>query len=148
VGWERWTPRAQRVVSELAPAAAEELGHQNFVGTEHLLIALIEEGAGVAAVALRQLGVERDAVVAAVRAKVPPATGKGGFTPRAWTVMSSCIQEALKLGHNYIGTEHVLLALLNDDGVAAQVLSDLHVDHAAGTAKVVALLQQGPSART
>jgi len=141
-GWDRWTPRAKRVVAELAPAAAEELGHVDFIGTEHLLVAIIDEGGGVAAVVLRDFDVARDAVVAGVAERVPPGTGRGGYTPRAWSVLTNCIQQALELGHNYVGTEHLLLALLGDTGgVANDVLAGLGVDHAKAKAKVVALLE-------
>ena len=141
LGWGRYTPRARRVVAEHAPAAARGLGH-GWVGTEHLLLALYDEGEGVAAVTLERLGASREAVAAAVVAKVPPGAAPGGpFTPKAWDAVEGATRQALGLGHNYVGTEHQLLSLLaGTGGVAADVLVDLDVHHEAVRATVVELL--------
>ena len=132
--FERFTDRARRVVV-LAQEEARVLGH-NYIGTEHILLGLLAEGQGVAARVLEQLGISAEAV----RAKVESIIGKGGavpsghipFTPRSKKVLELSLREALKLGHNYIGTEHILLGLIREgEGVAAQVLvtlgADLHV---------------------
>ena len=124
--FERFTDRARRVLV-LAQDEAGLLGH-NFIGTEHLLLGLIHEGDGIAAKALQSLGVELDTVRAAVKETAGPAGDSGAgsspaFTPRAKKVLELSLREALGLGHNYIGTEHMLLAITREGkGVAAQVL--------------------------
>jgi ATP-dependent Clp protease ATP-binding subunit ClpC len=129
--FERFTDRARRVVV-LAQEEARLLDH-NYIGTEHILLGLIHEGEGVAARALEGLGVS----LGEVRRHVEDMIGQGGgapvghipFTPRAKTVLELSLREALQLGHNYIGTEHVLLGLLREgEGAAAQVLLRLGVD--------------------
>ena len=129
--FERFTDRARRVVV-LAQEEARELNH-NYIGTEHVLLGLIHEGEGVAAKALESLGISLDLV----RGQVEEIIGKGGstpsghipFTPRAKKVLELSLREALQLGHNYIGTEHVLLGLIREgEGVAAQVLVKLGAD--------------------
>ncbi|WP_405216250.1 ATP-dependent Clp protease ATP-binding subunit [Agrococcus sp. Ld7] len=129
--FERFTDRARRVVV-LAQEEAKLLNH-NYIGTEHILLGLIHEGDGVAAKALEQLGISLDAV----RAQVQDMIGTGSqqtsghipFTPRAKKVLELSLREALQLGHNYIGTEHVLLGLIREgEGVAAQVLVKLGAD--------------------
>ncbi len=130
--FERFTDRARRVVV-LAQEEARLLGH-NWIGTEHLLLGLISEGDGVAAKVLVKLGISTEAV----RAKVESIIGEGGkepptghipFTPRSKKVLELSLREALALGHNYIGTEHVLLGLLREgQGLAAQVLVNLGAD--------------------
>jgi hypothetical protein len=129
--FERFTDRARRVVV-LAQEEARLLDH-NYIGTEHILLGLIHEGEGVAATALASLDISLDAV----RAQVVEIIGSGGaapsghipFTARAKTVLELSLREALRLGHNYIGTEHILLGLLREgDGVAVQVLTQLGVD--------------------
>jgi hypothetical protein len=126
--FERFTDRARRVVV-LAQEEARLLNH-NYIGTEHLLLGLVHEGEGVAAQALTQLGVSLEAV----RAEVEEVIGQGQsaptghipFTPRAKKVLELSLREALELGHNYIGTEHILLGLLREgQGVGAQVLVKL-----------------------
>jgi hypothetical protein len=126
--FERFTERARRVVV-LAQEEARLLDH-NYIGTEHLLLGLIHEGQGVAAQALTRLGVSLEAV----RAEVEEIIGQGQsaptghipFTPRAKKVLELSLREALELGHNYIGTEHILLGLLREgQGVGAQVLVKL-----------------------
>src|SRR5579859_1598409 len=123
--FERFTDRARRVIV-LAQDEARLLDH-NYIGTEHLLLGLIHEGEGVAAAALRELGVSLDAV----RQKVEEIIGRGQqapaghipFTPRAKKVLELSLRESNQLGHGYIGTEHILLGLLREgEGVAAQVL--------------------------
>src|SRR5882757_2445023 len=123
--FERFTDRARRVVV-LAQEEARMLNH-NYIGTEHILLGLIHEGEGVAAKALESLGISLDAV----RQQVEEIIGQGQqapsghipFTPRAKKVLELSLREALQLGDNYIGTEHILLGLIREgDGVAAQVL--------------------------
>src|SRR5450830_206832 len=129
--FERFTDRARRVVV-LAQEEARMLNH-NYIGTEHILLGLIHEGEGVAAKALESLGISLDAV----RAQVQEIIGEGQqapsghipFTPRAKKVLELSLREALQLGHNYIGTEHILLGLIREgEGVAAQVLNKLGAD--------------------
>ena len=126
--FERFTDRARRVVV-LAQEEARLLDH-NYIGTEHLLLGLIHEGEGVAARALRELDIGLDTVRSQVleiigRGQEPPQ-GHIPFTPRAKKVLELSLREAKNLGHNYIGTEHILLGLIREgDGVAAQVLVKL-----------------------
>ena len=129
--FERFTDRARRVVV-LAQEEARMLNH-NYIGTEHILLGLIHEGEGVAAKALESMGISLDAV----RAQVEEIIGQGQqapsghipFTPRAKKVLELSLREALQLGHNYIGTEHILLGLIREgEGVAAQVLVKLGAD--------------------
>ncbi|MGA0221455.1 MAG: ATP-dependent Clp protease ATP-binding subunit, partial [Candidatus Nanopelagicales bacterium] len=128
---ERFTDRARRVVV-LAQEEARMLNH-NYIGTEHILLGLIHEGEGVAAKALESLGISLEAV----REQVEEIIGQGQqapsghipFTPRAKKVLELSLREALQLGHNYIGTEHILLGLIREgEGVAAQVLVKLGAD--------------------
>jgi ATP-dependent Clp protease ATP-binding subunit ClpA len=129
--FERFTDRARRVVV-LAQEEARLLNH-NYIGTEHILLGLIHEGQGVAAMSLESLGISLEAV----RAQVEEIVGQGQsapvghipFTPRAKKVLELSLREALQLGHNYIGTEHILLGLIREgEGVAAQVLVKLGAD--------------------
>ncbi|MDN6429253.1 MAG: ATP-dependent Clp protease ATP-binding subunit [Propionibacterium sp.] len=129
--FERFTDRARRVVV-LAQDEARGLNH-NYIGTEHLLLGLITEGEGVAAKALDMMEIKRDDVRAAVIDIIgegeKPVEGHIPFTPRAKRVFELSLREALQLGHNYIGTEHLLLGLLKEgEGVAAQVLTKLGAD--------------------
>jgi ATP-dependent Clp protease ATP-binding subunit ClpA len=123
--FERFTDRARRVVV-LAQEEARVLNH-NYIGTEHLLLGLIREGEGVAARALEALGISLEAVRQQVeeiigRGKEAPS-GHVPFTPRAKKVLELSLRESQQLGHNYIGTEHLLLGLIREgEGVAAQVL--------------------------
>ncbi|MGO3734755.1 MAG: ATP-dependent Clp protease ATP-binding subunit [Canibacter sp.] len=129
--FERFTDRARRVIV-LAQEEAKMLNH-NYIGTEHILLGLIHEGEGVAAKALEQLEISLDAVREQVTdiigtGQQPPA-GHIPFTPRAKKVLELSLREALQLGHNYIGTEHILLGLIREgEGVAAQVLVKLGAD--------------------
>jgi ATP-dependent Clp protease ATP-binding subunit ClpC len=123
--FERFTDRARRVLV-LAQEEARLLNH-SFIGTEHILLGLIHEGEGLAAKALESLGISLEAVREKVEETIGPAgsapTGSPPFTPRAKKVLELSLREALQLGHNYIGTEHMLLGLVREgEGVAAQVL--------------------------
>ncbi|HEX2294374.1 MAG TPA: Clp protease N-terminal domain-containing protein, partial [Actinomycetota bacterium] len=129
--FERFTDRARRVVV-LAQEEARLLNH-NYIGTEHILLGLIHEGEGVAAKALESLGISLDKVRQQVEeiigAGQSPPSGHIPFTPRAKKVLELSLREALQLGHNYIGTEHILLGLIREgEGVAAQVLVKLGAD--------------------
>ena len=146
---ERFTDRARRVVV-LAQEEARRLNH-NYIGTEHILLGLIHEGEGVAARALESLGISLDAV----RQQVEEIIGQGQqappghipFTPRAKKVLELSLREALQLGHDYVGTEHILLGLIREgDGVAAQVLVKLGADLNRVRQQVIQLLTgyQGP----
>ncbi len=141
--FERFTDRARRVVV-LAQDEARSLKH-HYIGTEHLLLGLITEGEGVAAKALEMMEIKRDAVRAAVIDVIgegqKPVEGHIPFTPRARRVFELSLREALQLGHNYIGTEHLLLGLLKEgEGVAAQVLTKLGADLAQVRQSVIQLL--------
>jgi ATP-dependent Clp protease ATP-binding subunit ClpA len=142
-GYERFTVRARRVLDEHTAAASRELGHV-YSGTEHILLGLWGEPEGLAAVALEQLGVTREAVRSAILELTPQGTADeplGGFTPRAWVAMGNTVGEAVSLGHNYVGTEHLLLALLGGvGGMGAAILQGFGVDHERARAKVVELL--------
>jgi ATP-dependent Clp protease ATP-binding subunit ClpA len=129
-GWEQFTARARAVVEAGAAEAAAEFGH-GYLGTEHLLLGLWSQPGCVAVNALEALGVQRDAVVAGVHARVAPGTaGRGGYTPRAWIAIENSRQVAAELGHNYVGTEHLLLSLLRGvGGLAEEILRDLDVSY-------------------
>ena len=129
--FERFTDRARRVVV-LAQEEARMLNH-NYIGTEHILLGLIHEGEGVAAKALESMNISLDAVREQVQEIIGQGqaapTGHIPFTPRAKKVLELSLREALQLGHNYIGTEHILLGLIREgEGVAAQVLQKLGAD--------------------
>lgn len=116
----------------LAQQEARNLDH-NYIGTEHLLLGLISEGEGIAALALGQLGISLERIRIDVEAIVgrgsEPQSGNIPFTPRAKKVLELSLREALQLGHSYIGTEHILLGLVREgEGVAAQVLVRLGAD--------------------
>jgi ATP-dependent Clp protease ATP-binding subunit ClpA len=144
--FERFTDRARRVVV-LAQEEARMLNH-DYIGTEHILLGLIHEGKGVAAEALDSMGISlagvRDEVESMIgRGKAAP-TGHIPFTPRAKKVLELSLREALQLGHDYIGTEHILLGLIREgEGVAAQVLQKLGADLDRVRHKVVGLLGEG-----
>ena len=138
----------------LAQEEARLLNH-SYIGTEHILLGLIHEGEGVAAKALESLGISLEAV----RSQVEEIIGQGGsspsghipFTPRAKKVLELSLREALQLGHNYIGTEHILLGLIREgEGVAAQVLVKLGADLSRVRQQVIQLLSgyQGPAGST
>src|SRR5512143_277758 len=141
--FERFTDRARRVVV-LAQEEARLLNH-SYIGTEHILLGLIHEGEGVAAKAMESLGISLEAV----RSQVEEIIGQGGsspsghipLTPRAKKVLALSLREALQLGHNYIGTEHILLGLIREgEGVAAQVLVKLGADLSRVRQQVIQLL--------
>src|SRR5688500_2177816 len=127
---ERFTERARRAV-DAAAVAARDLRH-NFVGTEHLLLGLFAQPEGLAARALAEAGVDRKAVEAKVLEVVPrggePMLENPLYTPRASLALQGALEEALRLGHNYIGTEHILLGLVRDrDALSARALKELGV---------------------
>jgi ATP-dependent Clp protease ATP-binding subunit ClpA len=141
--FERFTDRARRVVV-LAQEEARLLNH-DYIGTEHLLLGLAHEGQGVAATALESLGISLEAV----RAQVEEIIGQGQgapaghvpFTPRAKKVLELSLRESKQLGHDYIGTEHILLGLFREgEGVAAQVLVRLGGDLSRVRQQVIGLL--------
>jgi ATP-dependent Clp protease ATP-binding subunit ClpC len=144
--FERFTDRARRVVV-LAQEEARMLNH-NYIGTEHILLGLIHEDEGIACRALESLGIS----LGAVRSQVEEIIGRGQavpsghipFTPRAKKVLELSLREALQLGHNYIGTEHILLGLVREgEGVAAQVLQKLGADLHRVRSQVMQLLGSG-----
>ena len=147
--FERFTDRARRVVV-LAQDEARSLEH-NYIGTEHILLGLIREGEGVAAKALEMANIS----LKGVRDQVIEIIGKGEndskdhipFTPRAKKVLELSMREALQLGHNYIGTEHILLGLIREgEGVANQVLTNLGADLGSIRQNVIHLLSGYPGA--
>merc|ERR1719321_324328 len=141
--FERFTEKAIKVVM-LAQEEARRLGH-NFVGTEQILLGLIGESTGIAAKVLKNLGISlKDA-----RLEVEKIIGRGSgfvaveipFTPRAKRVLEMSLEEARQLGHNYIGTEHILLGLLREgEGVAARVLETLGADPAKIRTQVIRMV--------
>ena len=149
--FERFTDRARRVVV-LAEEEARMLRH-DYTGTEHILLGLIREGEGVAARALESLGISLEAVRQQVEGIIcqgqQAPSGHIPFTPRAKKVLELSLREALQLGHNYIGTEHILLGLIGEDegeggGVAAQVLVKLGADPGRVRQQVIRLLAGSP----
>jgi len=141
--FERFTDRARSVVV-FAQEEARMLNH-DYIGTEHILLGLIHEGEGVAAKALESLGISLEAV----RSQVEEIIGRRDsaptshipFTPRAKKVLELSLREAIQLGHNYIGTEHILLGLIREgEGVAAQVLQKLGAELKRVRQKVTELL--------
>jgi ATP-dependent Clp protease ATP-binding subunit ClpA len=129
--FERFTERARQVVV-LAQEEARRLGH-DYIGTEHLLLGLLREQEGLAVRVLESLDVTVEEVRTQVERVVGPgdevATGEIPFTPRAKKVLELALREALSLGHEYIGAEHILLGLVREnEGVAARILLSLDVD--------------------
>ena len=154
--FERFTERARQVVV-LAQDEARALKH-NYIGTEHILLGLLREEEGLAARVLESL----DITVEEVRAQVARIVGQGDevttgqipFTPRAKKVLELALREALSLGHNYIGTEHILLGLVREnEGVAARILLDFDADAEKIRNEIIRMLsgpgrrQQGAAAR-
>jgi len=129
--FDRFTDRARKVMA-LARKEAQRFNH-DFIGTEHILLGLIQEGSGVAANVLKTLGVEIEKIRREIEKNVQSGPsmvtmGQLPFTPRAKKVLELSMEEAQELGHNYIGTEHLLLGLIREnDGVAAQVLLDMNL---------------------
>jgi ATP-dependent Clp protease ATP-binding subunit ClpC len=141
--FERFTDRARRVIV-LAQEEARMLEH-NYIGTEHLLLGLIHEGEGVAAKALRALDVDLDTLRREVEALVgrgeQPAQGHIPFTPQAKKVLELALRESVALGHDYIGTEHLLLGLVREgEGPAAQVLQQRGIELNTVRQQVIRLL--------
>jgi ATP-dependent Clp protease ATP-binding subunit ClpC len=144
--FERFTDRARRAVVQ-AQHEARTLDH-DYIGTEHILLGLIHESVGgVAAKALESMGISLDAV----RERVEEVTGPGErapsghipFTPEAKEVLRLALAESSRLGHHYIGTEHILLGLIHEgDGVAAQVLTGLGADLNGAREQVIRLLDE------
>lgn len=138
----RFTQRAEKVFM-LAENIAKSMGHK-IIGTEHLLVALLEEGEGIAARALKELGLESDKVSARiiqVTGIKPPVSGEVGLSPRVKRVIQLATEEAVRQGVNYIGTEHILLGLvIEGEGIAARVLADLKINPEKIWEQVIALL--------
>ncbi|MEX0659346.1 MAG: Clp protease N-terminal domain-containing protein, partial [Egibacteraceae bacterium] len=141
--FERFTDRARRVLV-FAEDEARMFTH-DYIGTEHLLLGILHEGEGVAAMALESLGISLEAV----REHVDETVGRGDgpmpehrpFSPRAKKTLEQSLREATNLGHDYIGTEHLLLGLTREgEGVAAQVLATLGADPPKVRTEVVATL--------
>ncbi|MCV7255304.1 hypothetical protein H7J86_24375 [Mycobacterium hackensackense] len=150
--FERFTDRSRRVIV-LCQEEARKMNH-NYVGTEHVLLGLLAEGEGVAATVLHSLDLSADIV----RAKIYEIVGSGAapvsghipFTPRAKKLLENSLREALRLGHNYIGTEHLLLALVTyiEESVGVQILTDLGLTPAGVRQLAIeALARYGPPAR-
>jgi ClpA/ClpB-like protein/UvrB/UvrC motif-containing protein len=146
--FQRFSDRA-RLVVVLAQEESRKLNH-NYIGTEHILLGLIREGEGVAAQALESLGIRLDPV----RQQIEKIIGRGQealqghipFTPQAKKVLELSLREALQLGHDYIGTEHILLGLIREsDGVAVQVLVGLGADLNRVRQQVIRLLNEHPA---
>ena len=146
--FEKFTERARKVLS-LSQEEAQRFNH-NYIGTEHILLGLVREGEGVAAKVLASLGVELDKVRSAVEYIIgrgeKEVSGDIGLTPRAKRVIELAVDEARRLNHNYIGTEHLLLGLLREEeGVAAGVLESLGVSLDKVRAETVRLVSHGAS---
>ena len=147
----RFTERAQRVIV-LSQEEARRLGH-SVVGTEHILLGLIAEGEDVAARSLLSMGISIDQVRGEVERIIgrggQPTQGQIGFTPRSKRVLELAFDEARRLGHTYIGTEHLLLGLIREgEGVAAQVLTNLGADLEKVRAQVTSQLGSGGQGKT
>jgi len=158
--FERFTDRARNVL-DAATSVARAVGHP-FVGTEHVLLALFTEPKGIAAKVFDRHGITEDAVRSAMLRRTPAReeipSGALPYTPRASAVIERTLQEALELGHNYVGTEHLLLALYADPAVATasdsgfrsggslavEVLTELGLDRDAGRASVIQQLSGYP----
>ncbi|MFI5045638.1 MAG: Clp protease N-terminal domain-containing protein [Acidimicrobiia bacterium] len=142
VTFERFTDRARRVVVR-AQEEARLLDH-NYIGTEHILLAQFSEPEGLAAQVLTEAGVSQESVRQAVRERVGegPGTPEGHlpFTPRAIDVFTGALAAALELGHNYIGTEHLLFGIVRTEGLANEILQAAGLDEAALTPKIIAKL--------
>lgn len=141
--FKRFTDRAR---AALLQAQDEARQHQhNHIGTEHVLLGVLDQHEGVAAVALEACGVSLDAVRSRFEHRIGTGSSPPGehipFTPRAKTVLELTLREALKLGHNYVGTEHIILAVLAErEGVAGKVLGELGVDYEGMQSKIVEII--------
>src|SRR5579872_850599 len=147
--FDKFTERARKVLS-LAQEEAQRFNH-NYIGTEHILLGLVREGDGVGAKVLRSLGVE----LQAVRREVERVIGRGdrivlgdiGLTPRAKKVMELAVDEARRLNHHYIGTEHILLGLIREgEGIAAGVLESLGINLERVRTQTIQVLSQSSHA--
>src|SRR5215211_3492947 len=143
--FDKFTDRARKVLT-LAQDEAQRFNH-NYIGTEHLLLGLVREGEGVAARVLENMNVELAKVRTAVEFIIGrgdrPVVGEVGLTPRAKRVIELAIDEARRLGHNYIGTEHLLLGLVREgEGIAAGVLESLGVNLERVRAETTRILSQ------
>ncbi|MCK4961360.1 MAG: NDP-hexose 4-ketoreductase, partial [Anaerolineales bacterium] len=145
--FNRFTERARKVII-LAKEEAKRFNH-DYIGTEHILLGLIREGEGVASAVLQNMGLSLDKIRLEIEKLVQPGpatvvSGDIPFTPRAKRVVELSMEEARGLGHNYIGTEHLLLGLLREgEGMAAQVLLGLGLDLDKVRNEVLELLGQG-----
>jgi ATP-dependent Clp protease ATP-binding subunit ClpC len=146
---DKFTERVRKVIY-LAREEAARLQH-DYIGTEHLLLGVIREGEGIAAAVLNNLGLDLDRIRQEVENMVAPSggtmtIGEIPFTPRAKRVLELAVEEARALGHNYVGTEHLLLGLIHEgDGVAAKVLLELGVDRKRVREETIKLLGGAPS---
>jgi ATP-dependent Clp protease ATP-binding subunit ClpC len=145
--FEKFTDRARRVVV-LAQEEARLLNHSS-IGTEHLLLGIVHEGQGVAARALESLDIRLSAVRHALERQLTrgasPPTAAPQFTPRAKQALEDALRESLQLGHNYIGTEHILLGLLrNNESTAARVLNELGASFDRTRVQIVEVLADRP----
>ena len=143
--FDRFTERARKVLT-LAQEEAQRFNH-NYIGTEHLLLGLVREGEGVAAKVLSNLGIELTKVRSAVEFIIGrgerSVMGEIGLTPRAKKVIELAVDEARRLGHHYIGTEHLLLGLIREgEGIAAGVLESLGVNLEKVRSEVIKVLTQ------
>lgn len=148
--FERFTERARRVVV-LAQDEARGLRH-NYVGTEHILLGLLREEEGVAALVLEGLGITTEEVRSEIERLIGPGneplTGQIPFTPRAKKVLELSLREAMVLGHSYIGTEHILLGIARENsGVASRILLDHDADAEKIRTAVIAALGVEPPAK-
>jgi hypothetical protein len=144
--WSRFTPRARRAILH-AQEEARAAGHDH-IGTEHILLGLLHEPDGLAAKAIEAQGVSLDVIRTGVAALFGPPVGEPvsghiPFTPRAKKVRELTVREALRLGHNYVGTEHILLGLFaEEEGLAAKVLTELDVSKDEVEAWILAALEE------
>jgi hypothetical protein len=146
--FDRFTDRARKVLT-LAQDEAQRFNH-NYIGTEHLLLGLVREGQGVAALALQNMDVDLTKVRSAVEFIIGrgdrPITGEVGLTPRAKRIIELAIDEARRLGHNHIGTEHLLLGIIREgEGIAAGVLESLGVNLDKARHEVIRILSRADS---
>jgi len=150
--FEKFTERARQVVVLAQEEESQTLGH-SYIGTEHLLLGLLREEEGLAARVLESLGITvervREAVVQIVASGEKVTSDQIPFTPRAKKVLEHALREALSLGHNYIGTEHLLLGLLHEDeGVAMRVLVEFGTDAEKIRTEVMRMLADPAARRT
>src|SRR5205809_5130314 len=143
--FDKFTERARRVIT-LAQEEALRFNH-NYIGTEHLLLGLVREGEGVAAKVLANLGVELNKVRSAVEFIIGrgdrAVMGEIGLTPRAKKIIELAVDEARRMGHHYIGTEHLLLGMVRErEGVAAGVLETMGVSLDRARAEITGILSQ------